>query len=366
MKKIFFVALSAVFAFASCKNNKEFSVNGKIENAGLITKVKLYEMDQLIDSAFLNENDEFKFRRISPEPNFYSMVIGEKSFLIIARNGDELDFETNYSDTTNTYKIDGSSDSEKILEFTDISNQSGKIYRDIQNEFNQKVNANPGARDSIYKALMPRLQQNMVSYSKKALKFGEDNKDNLAGFYAVGTLEQNTYEAQLIKYAEDIKSKFPGNKAVQSFADRMLSLKIVSVGQQAPLFELPTPDNNIIKLADFKGKYVLLDFWASWCAPCREENPNIVKQFNTFKNKGFTVLGVSLDKNKKAWEKAIADDNLTWSHVSELKEWDGKVSLAYRVESIPSSFILDPQGKIIAKNLNGIELEKFLHKILSN
>lgn len=109
-----------------------------------------------------------------------------------------------------------------------------------------------------------------------------------------------------------------------------------------------------------RGKYVLLDFWASWCAPCREENPNIVKQFNAFKDKGFTVLSVSLDDNKSDWLKAIKDDNLNWTHVSELKRWDGKVAMQYKIEGIPASFMLDPAGKIIAKNLRGDELSTFL------
>jgi peroxiredoxin len=366
VKRIILVTIAGLLVLSSCKNNKEFSINGKIENAGILKKVQLYEMDQLIDSAFLNENNEFKFRRISPDPNFYTMVVGEKNFLIIAQNGDEIDFETNLADITNTYKIDGSSDSEKIRDFNQVSNESGKVYQDIQKEYSQKVSANPAAKDSIFKALLPVFQKNMDSYSENALKFGEENKDNLAGFYAVGTVDQSRYEIQLIKYAEEIKAKFPKNKAVQAFADRMLALKVVSVGQPAPLFELPTPDNKMVKLTDFKGKYVLVDFWASWCAPCREENPNLVKQYNTFKNKGFTVLGVSLDKSKAAWEKAIADDNLSWTHVSELKEWDGKVSMSYRVEGIPASFILDPQGKIIAKNLRGAELEAFLSKTLNN
>ena len=366
MKRFFLLAITGLLAISSCKNDQEFSVNGKIENAGSIKQVQLYEMDQLIDSAFLNENNEFKFRRISEDPNFYTMVVGEKNFLIIAQNGDEIDFETNFTDTTNTYKIDGSSDSEKIRDFNQVSNESGKVYQNIQKEYTQKVSENPAAKDSIFKALLPVFQKNMNSYSEKALKFGEENKDNLAGFYAVGTVDQSRYETQLIKYAEEIKNKFPKNKAVQSFADRMLALKVVSIGQPAPLFELPTPDNKIIKLTDFKGKYVLVDFWASWCAPCRDENPNLVKQYNTFKNKGFTVLGVSLDKSKTAWEKAIADDNLAWTQVSELKEWDGKVAMSYRVEAIPASFILDPQGKIIAKNLRGAELEAFLNKTLNN
>jgi peroxiredoxin len=204
----------------------------------------------------------------------------------------------------------------------------------------------------------------MNKFSEEAFKFVQSNKDNLAGFYAAGTIDQNKYEQQLIVYAEEIKSKFPKNGAVQSFVTKMEGLKPVSIGQVAPGFQLPDQTGKEFKLSDFKGKYILLDFWASWCAPCREENPNIVKQFERFKNKNFTVLGISLDDDRAAWLKAIKDDQLNWPHLSELKRWDGKVTLQYKVEGIPASFILDPEGKIIAKNLRGVELEQFLEKTL--
>ena len=357
------IALLGIF-ISSCKNNGELSISGKIENAKDIKKVLLYEADQLVDSAFLNESNEFKFRRVTPDPNFYTLVIGEKNFLIVGQNGDALEYNSDYSDPTNTYDIKGSADSEKIRDFNKLSNEYGKIYQKIQDDYAALINSNPAAKDSIYNVLMPQFQLNMDKFSKEAFEFVQSNKDNLAGFYAAGTIDQNKYEQQLIVYADEIKSKFPKNGAVKSFVAKMQGLKPVSIGQFAPDFQLPDQTGKEFKLSDFNGKYILLDFWASWCAPCRDENPNIVKQYEKFKSKNFMVLGVSLDDDRAAWLKAIKDDQLNWPHLSELKRWDGKVTLQYKVEGIPASFILDPEGKIIAKNLRGVELEQFLEKTL--
>ncbi|AXY74664.1 TlpA family protein disulfide reductase [Paraflavitalea soli] len=136
----------------------------------------------------------------------------------------------------------------------------------------------------------------------------------------------------------------------------------VRIGVKAPLFAAPDTSGNTVNLKDFRGKYVLLDFWASWCGPCREENPNVVKAYEQFKDKGFTVLGVSLDQPGKhdAWVKAINADGLVWQHVSDLKFWKSDIAKLYSIRSIPQNFLLDPQGKIVAANLRG---EALLQKL---
>lgn len=141
-------------------------------------------------------------------------------------------------------------------------------------------------------------------------------------------------------------------------------LENVQIGKVAPEFALPDTAGVSVSLSDFRGKYVLLDFWASWCPPCRRENPNVVKAFNEYKDKNFTVVGISLDKDKSKWLKAIADDNLTWTHLSDLKYWDSKIPALYGVRGIPANVLLGPDGVIIAKNITGEDLHKKLEEVI--
>jgi thiol-disulfide isomerase/thioredoxin len=170
-----------------------------------------------------------------------------------------------------------------------------------------------------------------------------------------------------IKLADTISAEYKGEypKVVAKLSAQSAILHTYIPGVEAPLFAGPTPEGETISLESLRGKVVLLDFWASWCGPCRRENPNVVKLYEKYKEKGFEILGISLDKTKAPWVKAIADDKLTWLHISDLKGWKSKYGGLYGVSSIPQTVLLDDEGKIIARNLRGPALEQKLAEIFS-
>jgi peroxiredoxin len=163
-----------------------------------------------------------------------------------------------------------------------------------------------------------------------------------------------------------LSERVRNTKTGKEFADNLVKLHKTAIGEIAPDFTQNDPDGKPVKLSDFRGKYLLIDFWASWCGPCRQENPNVVKTYNEFKDKNFTILGVSLDREngRDAWLKAIEKDQLTWNHVSDLKYWNNEVSKLYMVRAIPDNFLIGPDGKIIARGLRGEALREKLAELL--
>ena len=362
MKKLI-VALCLV-VISACSNKDQFVLDGTLVNNENIKKVFLYEGGQIVDSAFLNEDNKFRFRRTAPSPQFYNLKVGDNNYFFVLVNGEEVTFNANLKDPTGNYELEGSEVSSKIKKFSEINNHYSNISKEIEGEFQVRLGKEPGREKEIRDELFIKYKANLEAFSKDVLAFAHKNIDNLAGFYAIGSLDPVEYEQEMMEYADAIKNKFPKNEAVRDFVAHMAELKPLSIGQKAPDFELLDTKGKTVKLSDFRGKYTLVDFWASWCVPCREENPNIVKQYNEHKDKNFTILGVSLDNNQAAWLKAIKDDHLAWTHVSDLQAWNSKAAELYKVSSIPASFLIGPDGVIVAKNLRGDKLADFLEKNL--
>jgi len=260
------------------------------------------------------------------------------------------------NDLYNTYVAAGKEAAKKISarledkygkEYMDTVTPKAPKYKEIQAD-NQAMMAEGKPAEAV------RLEQFITA-----------NSHSFAAMYVLSSssngIEADRLETLYNKLTPDYKSTSFGQRIV----DKVNAGKITAIGKTAPDFEQPDTSGNVIKLSSFRGKYVLVDFWASWCGPCRAENPNVVKAFAKYKEKGFAVLGVSLDQpgKKDAWLAAIHKDGLTWTHVSDLKFWDNAVAKLYGIQAIPQNYLLDPEGKIIASNIRGEDLNEKLAEI---
>ena len=308
------------FLLWSCAGDEVFVIDGQIHHANGIQTVALYEGERKLDSVFLDEQGRFKFQRTASHPRLLTLEAGQNRYHLILRNGDRVSFRADLTEPIDSYNVTGSPLSDKIKLFSATLAEKERLQRELEESFaDQAAGLDDTAVMALRQHFLQQYRRQMADYTQATIRFANEH-DDLAGFYAITTLDTELAEADLIAYADRISGRWDDNARVRKFLEEMARLKVLAVGQPAPDFESLTPESQPIKLTYFKGKYRLVDEWASRCVPCREENPNIVQQYRRYQDKGFTVLGVSLDGNPGSWLRAIKEDGLEWTQVSDLQQ----------------------------------------------
>ena len=267
--------------------------------------------------------------------------------------------------------VKGTADS---LEYAKVSGSpSHAVFNKFNDEFNplfdklsKLVNSINSGQSDPGGTMRKEYENTIQNIQQKTDRFVTENPGSPVTPFVVLVITQlNTdvmvTEKRFQALSPEVKNGYYGKMLSQNIIEG----KIGAVGTDAIEFVQNDTSGHPVSLSSFRGKYLLVDFWASWCGPCRRENPKVVEAFNQYKDKNFTILGVSLDKSKDPWVKAIQDDRLTWTHVSDLKYFNNEVAVKYRIDKIPQNFLIDPNGKIIAKNLSGEELIRKLKEVLN-
>jgi peroxiredoxin len=375
MNKLWIVAAIA-FSAAACENNgsKNFTVSGEVKNApSTVVYLEQISFDnmppQVLDSITLNAGKfslkgkaaeesllQLRFPQIENGPLFF--VINDKSDITITGDWNDI--------RKLSYK--GSPASDRLREFVDSLSSTQQKLGNMQYELQNVIQG-----DSLRNLQQTAMTNMVTAFKTYVKKIAMEDKSPMVSMFAT-SINTGTDAAENEAMYNNLLKRFPKHAGIQTVvkqyresvasAPQAPKQNTPAIGTMAPDITMPDVNGKNVSLSSLKGKYVLVDFWASWCGPCRGENPNVVAAYNKYKNKNFTILGVSLDKTKDAWLEAIKKDGLTWTHISDLKFWDSEAVGLYGFNGIPYNVLLDPTGKIIADNLRGSDLERKLEEVL--
>lgn len=374
-KSIYILAVSTFLTACGGKDkgNSSFQLSGTFTNA---TKGDIIYFEELapgakvtLDSAIIDDKGNFSFMHASPSAGFYRVKVNEQNFaMLVVDSTQKIVLTGDYKNIGNTYQTTGSEDTEIFLEFNKLGKEIQQRTDSMQQAFQAMVGTmkmDSVRMDSLNKVFGEIYNKLIDVYQERFAGLVTKAKSSLAVLAGIQQLNPNKYlslykEVDIALTAKYPNSKYLANlkKDIAAFEMQSQKASKLALGSVAPDFSLTTPDGKTLALSSFRGKVVLVDFWASWCGPCRKENPNVVAMYKKYHSKGFEIYGVSLDDNKDKWLKAIEADGLIWNHASDLRGWDSQAAKLYGVDAIPFTLLLDKQGKVIGKGLLGKELEQ--------
>lgn len=387
MKKIFFL-LTATVAIISCSKVKdgEYLITGTAKGIANGKTIILQGQDPTtkmtvaLDTVKV-ENEKFEIKGKVTEPAFHTLILQDANAPIpfILETG-EITVAID-KDSIHKSKIAGTYSNEEYVKFNDELQKTQKRLADFQKNNTQKMQQAQQAQDTatingLMKQYMAIQTEVQADSKKKYVAYAESHPKSFISVLIVkGMSEDPTADAKKIESLynsldESLKNTTPGKEAKSKIGQA----KMPAVGATAPPvgsakwrsdFSAPNPEGKVVSLKESLGKVTIVDFWASWCGPCRKENPNVVAIYKELHAKGLNIIGVSLDKEAGKWKEAIAKDGLTWTHVSNLKFWDEPIAAQYGVQSIPATFILDASGKVVAQDLRGPELKAKILELLA-
>lgn len=353
--------LLAVGIFAGCGTKYEATVEGTV--TGLPDNTKVYLLDssqEKVDSTTLS-GGTFRFGLKEAYPDMaYLLFDGQRQAFSFFREPGTVTVLTDFD--AGTVKFTGTDSNDRMAAL----NEGVAIYSERMQQLAPRLIALEEAGDlsAEYDSLLAvyrSISRERGEYTDKMIL---GNHHTVFAAYLLNSNAHSLTTPEMMDSVLNLVAQAPANAFTDRMKERREILARTAVGQTAPDFTQNRPDGTPFTLSSLKGKVVLIDFWASWCGPCRAENPNVVKIYDKYKDHGFEIVGVSLDRNREDWLQGIEEDGLTWIHVSDLRYWDSAVAKQYAVRSIPHTVLLDKEGKIIAKNLRGDRLEEAVTKAL--
>ncbi|HLN53180.1 MAG TPA: TlpA disulfide reductase family protein [Lentimicrobium sp.] len=359
---ILFLSLAIVLASCESRKSNEFLITGHIEGKApeKVYLQKSVDGDFKVMDSVLTDEGKFKFKGIIEAPEMYYIGLDEGRFVGFFNEAANIEITIN-TDSIEKPLVEGSASDADYRKYTKMIDEQRSAMIGLYTQYNEAARDTDSVKMQSLETQIESLENGNKA---KLITF---IKDNPASYVSPYIAMRHAYELNLEELKDisaTLDSKVKKSDVSKKLEDRISILDNVAIGKVAPDFTMNDPDGNPLALSSLRGNFVLIDFWASWCGPCRRENPNVVKAYKKFHDKGFEILGVSLDREKEPWLQAIKDDNLTWKHVSDLKYWNNAASQQYGVMAIPSNVLLNRNGVIIGRELRGDDLIKKLEEVL--